>query len=181
MWTPAQKRIDAALTEGESTAWSGTPAQGIRLRPIDGALIPFSLFFLAFAVIWETLAVSASRAAPFFPVFGIPFILAGLYLVAGRFFYDAYQRAHTSYAVTDRAAYVITDGTFAKTTVYGPAALAPLELKTASDGTGTIHFGPRTSPFANGGWSMWLPDRSQFTSISEPARVYALLRKLADR
>lgn len=178
MEVSSSQRLEAMLGKGETVAWTGRPAQGIQFRAVDALLIPTSIVFICFALVWETLAVRSG--APFFPLFGIPFVLVGLYFTVGRFLFDAYLRAHTTYAITDRAAYVITDGFLAKTRTYSPASLSPLELTIATDGTGTVHFGPHATFGGLGasGFSIWMPDRSQFFRIANAADVYGLLHDL---
>ena len=172
------RELEALLGAGETIVWSGRPAQGIRFRSLDVLLIPASVFFIAFAVFWETLALRSG--APFFPLFGIPFVLAGLYMTVGRFLLDAYQRAHTTYVVSDRAAYVVGDAFLATTRTYAPSSLSPLELTLATNGTGTVRFGPRVpnAGLGSNGWSAWMPDQSQFFGIENATAVYGLLRDL---
>jgi hypothetical protein len=42
-------------------------------------------------------------------LWGIPFVLVGLYLIIGRFFADAYLRARTCYGVTDQRVLIVTN------------------------------------------------------------------------
>src|SRR5438045_7782313 len=130
------------LDPGEQLLWSGKPREGVRLRAQDAFLIPFSILWCGFAIFWESAVIS--KGAPFFfMLWGIPFILAGLFFVFGRFFLDASNRAHTFYGVTSERILIVS-GIFSQ-------RIQSLQLRTLSDialtqkdnVNGTITFGPR--------------------------------------
>src|SRR5262245_19083368 len=141
------------LAPGEQIRWSGRPAQGLVLRPSDAMMIPFSLMWFGFAIFWETSVLSIGRAPTFFALWGIPFIVIGLYISVGRFFGDAWARSRTYYALTDRRALVVSGMFESKLTSVELSTLTELRYKPGSSGRGTIVFGP-DSPYSGfgSGW-----------------------------
>ncbi len=142
--------IYSELSSGERLIWSGTPGQGVRLRPADALMIPFSLAWGGFAIFWEY-SVLHIPAAPnkagagvdaFMTLWGIPFVLIGLYLIVGRFFVDAYQRARTRYAVTDQRVLIVTRLWNKDVKSIALRTLGEMSLRELADGSGTITFGP---------------------------------------
>ena len=91
--------IEFPLSRGERLLWSGAPRQGIAFRQSDLFQIPFTLLWGGFALFWNV-AVWAGDGPIFFRLWGLPFLLVGVYMVVGRFWLDARRRARTSYGVT---------------------------------------------------------------------------------
>src|SRR5437879_11675637 len=94
-----EQRIRTDLRSDEKLLWMGQPAQGVRFRGSDLFLIPFSLFWAGFAVYWEW-SVIQQGAPDFFTLWGIPFVLVGIYIVVGRFFAGAGPGVRTCQART---------------------------------------------------------------------------------
>jgi hypothetical protein len=134
-------------------------------------LIPFSLLWGGFAIVWETVAVT--HGGPWFMcLWGLPFVLLGLYLIIGRFLWDAYARSRTSYAITHDSAIIRRDYPHGGLqTMYLPM-VAGITLTTASDGSGTILFGPDDRRI--GGWRSWTSPSNAFQYIRDARKVYDL-------
>jgi hypothetical protein len=170
--------LERELSAGEKLLWSGQPLDGIRLRKQDAMLIPFSLLWGGFAIFWEA-GVIHSNAPFFFRLWGIPFVLVGLYLIVGRFFVDAKMRSKTVYGVTNERVLIVS-GFFSRNfRSLNLKTLYEINLSEKLDGTGTITFGPNYSMFQNPG-AGW-PGTGKYSSPSfdliERARdVYEIIR-----
>ncbi len=165
------------LGREERLLWSAQPRQGIFLRSTDAYLIPFSLLWGGFAFFWEATVLN-SNGPVFFRLWGVPFVLVGIYLIVGRFFADAKLRSRTYYGLTTERI-VIVSGFFSRTT-------KSLQLRTLSDvslaesngGLGTITFGTAAPWWAGtGGWPGSRQQLSpSFESISAARDIYEKIR-----
>ncbi|MEY2542806.1 MAG: hypothetical protein QOE81_267 [Verrucomicrobiota bacterium] len=180
--------ISSELSPDEKLLWSDRPRQGVFFRSTDLFLIPFSLLWGGFAIFWELSVlglnpqVHQTHPPPaFFPLFGIPFVAMGLYVMFGRFFVDAAQRRKTMYGITNQRV-IIRSGLFTRTTKsLNLRTLSDVTLSEKSNGTGTITLGPTVgyySWFYGTGWPGMNRRLAPFMdTISEAKNVYELLRK----
>lgn len=141
---PIPQEVSRELAGGERLVWTGQPVRGVRLRKSDAFLIPFSILWGGFAIFWEAMAFN-SGAPFFFRLWGVPFVLVGLYLMAGRFFYEAWLRARTYYAVTSERVLIVKGGLGRTVTSLRLKTIADLSLQEAGSGVGTISFGGGTT------------------------------------
>jgi hypothetical protein len=144
--------MEGELEPNERLLWSGQPKQGLLLRSSDWYTIPFSLLWGGFAIFWElgvlgVFGTTGNPASIVMALFGIPFVLAGLYLMVGRFFVDSRVRAKTYYGVTDQRAMIVSGLLSRKVTSLPFRAMPQVTLTERSDGSGTLTFG-QPPPFA---------------------------------
>jgi hypothetical protein len=148
-----QQALRDALEPGEKLLWSGFPPQGVMFRRADTFLIPFSLMWGGFAIFWEYGVFAGEPDVPdrfdlwdkFFVLWGIPFVLIGLYFIFGRFIEDAARRARTIYGVTDRRAILLTNFLGHNVRSISLSGLDEINLSKKADGRGTITLGPANS------------------------------------
>jgi hypothetical protein len=169
--------ISRYLSSEESLLWAGRPPQGLLLRPSDALYFPFTLLWAGFAVFWEY-SVITSNAPFFFRLWGIPFVLVGLYIVVGRFFVDAHARSRTTYGLTSQRVLIVSESIRREIKSLPLRTLSDVSLSERSNGSGTISFGgeaPWWSAFA-----MWPGSKKGqapcFESIPEARRVFDQLR-----
>ena len=136
--------IQTYFLPGEKLLWQGRPKQGFMASKKDLLLVPFSLMWGGFTAFWEVTVIRQGNAPIFFKLWGVPFVLIGLYLIVGRFVVDAFVRARTQYAVTDQRIIILREGWFAKVLTVSLDRLPALDLDQNGNGTGTINFGTDT-------------------------------------
>lgn len=184
--------LESYLGPTERLLWSGQPAGGIRFRTQDIFMIPFSLMWGGFAIAWEVgviYGMSRSKADNFpnvfaivFPLFGVPFVCIGLYMIFGRFLVDRKQRENTIYGVTNERIIIIS-GLFSRTVKsLSLRSLADISLSEKSNGSGTIALGPINAFASMFSGMSWWPGTIQANApsldlIPKSREVYDILRK----
>jgi hypothetical protein len=179
MWNNADAIIRAQLGQNEQLLWCAQPRGGIAVRIEDSYLIPFSLLWGGFAIFWEWSVVN-SGAPLLFKLWGIPFVAVGLYLIIGRFFYDAWRRSNSYYGLTTQRALIVRH-TFGE-------SVRSIELNTlgdvtlssvAADKSGTITLGndtPGSAWFSMSPWNRGYVSAPRFERIERANDVYNQVR-----
>ena len=179
MWNEQRQYLQAQLAPQEQLLWSGQPQSGIVFRRSDALTVPFSLMWGGFAIFWET-TVFLSGAPFFFKLWGIPFVLVGLYMIVGRFIVDAKQRAKTYYGITNERIIIVSGLGKRKVKSLNLSTLTDLSMEEGANGSGTIFFGPANAAF---GWLAGTPFNSRgvqpppsFEMIRGAKAVYETIR-----
>jgi hypothetical protein len=126
----AYLELQPYLRPGERLLWSGRPDPTVWFTAADVFLIPFSIFWSGFAIFWE-LGVSSSGGPVFAEIWGIPFVVIGLYMIFGRFFYKQYRKKRTCYGITDQRALVVSGPGLL---VDSPLRDQPISIRRSRDG-----------------------------------------------
>ncbi len=162
--------IRGLLQPGERLLWEGTPERGIRLQRSDWFTVPFSLLWCGMLCIIIGPQIRMAAALPHLGLIYIPFILAGVYLLAGRFFLRTCRLARTRYAVTDKRVIIVSR----RETVFLVYEQIPmLQKEIRRSGVGTIWF-QRPAYYGSGKHRRHIPGMG-FEEISEAERVYRLI------
>ena len=132
--------MEAYPLPGERILWEGRPLRHPLFRRTDTLLVPFSLLWCGFAVFWEV-NVLTGGAPIFFSLWGVPFVLAGLYLVAGRFVVRAVSSRRTQYTITNGRVLVHGGWSGRQLTTAYLRSLPPPVITERLDGSGSVAFG----------------------------------------
>lgn len=165
------------LSINEHVLWRGIPRQGLLLRGADAVMIPFSLLWGGFAAFWEYSVIN-SGAPLLFRLWGIPFVLIGAHMIAGRFFLEAWKRAKTDYTVTNERI-IIRSGIFSRQVKsLDLRGMGEFSMTENSKGEGTISFGVSAAGNRFSGLAAWPGDDTvaRFDSIADARKVYEIIR-----
>ncbi len=174
-----QQEITPELDSSEKLLWTGQPRTGVFFRGADAFLIPFSILWCGFAIFWEFMVIR-SNAPLLFRLWGIPFVIIGLYFVFGRFWVEALQRKKTFYGLTNERIIIISGLFTRKVKSLSLRNLSEVSLSEKADKSGSITLGPSNPLFAMFGGMTWpgmgnfLPP--SFEMIANAKAVYDLLR-----
>lgn len=178
------------LLPEERILWAAQPLPGRLFSPADLFMIPFGLFWLGFSIFWMVMASAGARTAPgsmgiIFPLFGLPFVLIGLYLVFGRFIYTHYRRKSTYYAVTDKRIIIMTKRVNKTVRSEKISSFTTMDKYVRRDGTGTITFGMLPYPMEYSTSGMYYGRRSYYRNtgfalenIADVDHVYRIISEL---
>lgn len=179
---------EGILDEGETILWQGRPVTGVRLRDFFGFPLIFGLFFTGFSLVWITMARMMTRGEEFsiFPLFGLPFLLVGLYVSFGLPFGKDYVRKRSWYTLSDRKAYVATELFGRRRLKAVPyAEMNILELEDGSPGSVTFKREVSVSQYTrrsrNGGRSRRTQTTTTNTGFERIEDARAVYRMIAAR
>lgn len=189
--TPPELRFQTELLGGERLLWTGQPDPRVIFERVDIFLVPFSLLWGGFALVWEAGVLGLGvfgeghrSAVPwFFVLWGIPFVLVGLYFIAGRFFYKAWRKRRTYYALTNKRALVLVEGRGRTLRACLLSAVPTINKSVRSSGVGTISFGNTSwaSMYDNTGMDFFgamgalgADSTVRFNDVRDADRVYGL-------
>ena len=159
------------LVPGENILWKGKPEKGGIFTKQDVIMIPFSIFWCGFAFFWFFGALEAG----IFALFGVPFVLIGLYLVAGRFFVTAYLRKNTAYVITNKK---IIRKKGKRVDMIEIASLPPMHTELHKDGCGTITFGEPVYSYRYGRSRGYVEPAFSLENIANVIQIQALISSI---
>lgn len=127
--------VQSYLGSGEYVLWQGRPGRVRLLDPFYLSTTLFAIPWLAFCGYWESMAVRSGSVL--LSLWGVPFVLVGLYLLAGRPLNALRLRGSTWYVITNKKL-LIRSGRHVQ--VYDGRDLPPMDIQLNRDGTGSILF-----------------------------------------
>ena len=167
------KQIDpwkAYLDPGEEILWHGSPDGKIRLRARNLVISAFGIFFFGFSIFWTLGAANSGDLI--FPLFGLPFMAVGFYLVFGTHFFDAHKRRHSYYTLTNKRAFIATNILTKKIKSYAVNAETDLEFQPGPPAS--IYFAKEMKSGQNGSYTVPVG----FEYVADGDTLYKLFRQV---
>ncbi|MGB1234415.1 MAG: hypothetical protein ACPG5U_01625 [Planktomarina sp.] len=165
------------LAKGERLLWQGKPDSSVLVTgPQDIVLIPFSLAWGGFALFWN-ISVWNMGAPFFFKIFGLPFLIVGAYMVFGRFFFSAYKRKDTQYAITNIRALIIKRGVLKEMPITPSLGITSKSGTSGSITLGKVTPALRGSHTSMGVWNGESGDFS-FSHLADTQAAYAAIKSV---
>jgi len=170
---------DGILDPDEKILWQGQPDGKFRLRGKNIVLSLFGIVFLGSSVIFLVMAAASAPAQGgpaglMFVLFGLPFVLVGLYLVFGIHWADMAGRRKTHYTLTNKHAFIATAFLVKRLKSYPINADTVLELRPGSPGS--VIFAEEIVRSSNSSTRRAIG----FELIPDAQKVYALMRDVQD-
>ena len=161
----------------------------------DAWAMPVSLLWggLVVRTPWTTISTDSDGEGFGFSLLAfIPFVAVALYLTVGRFFFHAYRRAHTLYALTTERVIILTGRQFHRVDSVPLTRLAKLSLDEARDSRGsiTLHRAPlsgiwrlasRRGNWAPPSWPGTSRGPAQLQAIADAQSVFQRIRAAQPR
>jgi hypothetical protein len=189
-----EPNFDEELLKDEKILWKGQPDPNKNFTKKDYFLVPFSILWGGFAIFWEVMATwaiffsnhgtNADSFALIFPIFGIPFVLIGLYFMFGRFIYKRKKKVKTWYLVTNLRVIEINYMGGKSVNSANIDTIPSYSKSIDHDGIGTLIFGSNnmiSGMYANFGLdffgSMYGTPAPAFHDIKNAETVYQLVQE----
>lgn len=178
------------LLREEKILWAGQPEPKL-FGAGDLFFVPFGLFFFGFSVFWVLGASGLlyGQKLSAFGLLGIPFVLAGCYMLFGRYFVKSWKQRNTYYAVTNQRVLVLCTVPNRSLQAVFINEIATLNKTVGADGIGTIVFGnthPQAAMYANSGMDLFASSGGvtlspAFYDVRNVNSVYELINSQHDK
>lgn len=178
-----KKEFAGYLIEDEQLLWSGKPKTGLLFRQSDLFQVPFAAIWLYIVVTGFVVRQDGDLGSAVDPI-SILFVGVGLYLLIGRFIYEAIQRHYTYYALTNQRVMVKSGITSSQLRSTWLNSIVGIKISERRGGEGSLTFetvGNLSNNNVANLFSRKSTDRDgplSFEKIAEVRQVYDLVTKL---
>ena len=171
------------LGEEEQLLWSGKPKTGLLFKQSDFFQAPFAAIWLYIVVTGFIVRQEGDLGSAIDPI-SILFVCVGLYLLIGRFIYEAIQRYYSYYALTNQRIMVNSGITSSELRSTWLNSIVGIKINERRSGEGSLTF-ETVGNLANNSVANLFSRKStdqdgplSFEKIAEVRQVYDLVTKL---
>ena len=164
------------LDTNEDVLWCDKPVKKLVFTSADIFTTLFGVVWLSFSVFWIVSAYFAIEASDgsfkLFPLFGVPFVLVGLYLLFFRHFVSLIKRKNMVYALTNKRAMIVHTGKRKYVQEYRYENISNIQMKCDDNDVGSIFFLTGEIRYNNG---RSYSSTSGIFGIKDTKKVYKIL------
>lgn len=168
--------INPYLDADEDVIWCDKPVKKIVFTSADIFTTLIGVVWLSFSVFWVFSAYIATEASDssfkIFPLFGIPFVLTGLYLLFFRHVVSLVKRKNIVYVLTNKRAIVVHTGKRQYVQEYRYENISNIQMKCDDNDIGSIFFLTGEIRYNNG---RSYSSTSGIFGIKDTKKVYKIL------
>ena len=131
----------------ERLLWTGKPVKEIKLLPSEKITMIFGAFWTAFSAFWIAMAYAGTSEieggplmANIFPLFGIPFLLTGLYLMIISPIRAKRKRKNIEYALTNKRVLIFYNSKVQSLQAFKYNEIQNISFGCDADGVGVVTF-----------------------------------------
>ncbi len=173
-----QLQIKPYLDANEDILWCDKPYKKVVFTTNDIFTTLFGIVWLSFSVFWVISAYFATNStdAPtlkIFPLFGLPCVFVGLYLLFFRHIVSAIKRKNMIYALTNKRALIVHVGKRQYVQEYRYENISNIQMKCDDDEIGSIFFLTGAINYNRNGRSY--TSTSGIFGIKDTKKVYKIL------
>ncbi len=133
------------LDSDEDVLWCDKPTKILVFSTADIFTTMFGFVWLSFSIFWTVTAFMATNDADdavfsIFPVFGLPFVFIGMYLLFFRYVISAIQRKRMIYAITNKRVLIVHTGRKQYVQEYRYTDISNVQMKCDNNDVGSIFF-----------------------------------------
>ncbi len=169
---------DGILDPGEHVLWQDRPVPGLTFAGAQPMVIAVGLIFIAFSLFWMAMVTSMIGTTlgviALFPLFGLPFLLIGLWTGGGSLLWAAWLRRYTTYTLTNRRAMIASDLPYLGRRLQSWPIDATSRIDLDDGDPGNVWFSRRHYSSRNAAHFKPIG----FLRVTNPRRVYSILRNI---
>lgn len=168
--------VNPYLDVNEDVVWCDKPAKKFVFTSADIFTTLFGAVWLSFSVFWVFSAYMSTESTDgtfnIFPLFGIPFVVVGLYLLLFRHIVSFAKRKNMVYALTNKRALIVHTGKRQYVQEYRYENISNIQMKCDDNDIGSIFFLTGEVRYNNG---RSYSSTSGIFGIKDTKKVYKIL------